>query len=165
MPWSHRNLLFDSVFTIPQSFFSCIRASLQPSHKPPSVFQETQARGAAAIKPVVVSGLHRVVTRGAVDVEVEEGGGERGFREVEDGRAGGCGARCTRGDGGDAAVFKDDDGVIVETGAIVEAACSEDGGGLATWRASFGSIYYATTGDLWYPTHSQKSRKDGAQAL
>jgi hypothetical protein len=55
--------------------------------------------------------------------------------------------------------------VIVETGAIVEAACSEDGGGLATWRASFGSIYYATTGDLWYPTHSQKSRKDGAQAL
>ena len=65
-------------------------------------------------------GLHDVVAGCAVDVDVEEGGGDCGAGEVTDGDAGGDGPLGLGVEGGDAAVFDFEDGVGDADGAIPE---------------------------------------------
>ena len=71
-------------------------------------------------------GLHGIVARCAVDVDVEEGRGESGIGEIDGLRSGRQSAFCARRDGRDAAVFNGNNGVVDETASIVEASCSEN---------------------------------------
>jgi len=95
-------------------------------------------------------GLHDVVAGCAVDVDVEEGGGDCGAGEVTDGDAGGDGPLGLGVEGGDAAVFDFEDGVGDADGAIPERGGGDErthGGMIAGgWGGRKGGWH------LWCPT-------------
>lgn len=86
------------------------------------------ARGEEATDGVECGGcgFHNVVAECAVDVDVEEGGREGCAGEVEDVGTGGGFSVGARGDGEDAAIFDDEDGVVEEVGAVPEFRGGDD---------------------------------------